>query len=71
MIEAFTPPPARGKLPSPPCGGRSENLSAHPSTEPGQLQNRDSSRHAPHTGICARGSEVSLGRFLQDQLVQR
>ena len=26
--------------------------------------------HAPHNVVGARGSEVSLGRFLQDQLVQ-
>ena len=32
---------------------------------------RAADAHAPHISVGARGSEVSLGRFLQDQLVHR
>ena len=61
------PPPRHSPLSSPGAG------SCVAARAPGTLSSptpRAADVHAPHNVVGARGSEVSLGRFLQDQLVQ-
>ena len=60
-------PPRHSPLSSPGAG------SCVAARAPGTLSSptpRAADVHAPHNVVGARGSEVSLGRFLQDQLVQ-